>query len=528
MTEHGRPRGTMHDTDSVAGCSTRTAACAAPRRPHRPAVRRRHPRRRPAPAPACWTPPCAACGWALLDRGDFASGTSSVSSKLVHGGLRHLEHGDLHLVYEALHERRRLLANAPHLVWPLPFVIPFYAGARVPGWKWRAGLVLYDLLAGAGNLRRSPPVQLPRLRARSPACAPPACTAGPRTPTPAWTTPGCAWRSSAPRAARRRRQPCRGGGVRPLPRTGLRARGRPADRPRAGGARHARSSTPPARGAIASAGWPARTANRRAPTKGVHLVAGPRPAAALVLLHPRDGRVFFVLPWQDRTVIGTTDTELTGPADDLAVTDADIAYLLDGHNHFFDPPLQRTDLLGTFAGAAAGRGCGRAIRRRGRAEHVLVDGSAGLLSVVGGKWTTYRRMAEEITDRVMRRLGRRGRCRTATFRLDGAPRQPWAEWRPDAIRSLTRGGLSAEAAQHLVDRYGRRAFDVAACAARDPRSATAPRRRARPGAPRSSTSREHEMACTPDDHLLRRTHLGLFYPDAVEALTKRIADPGAE
>src|SRR5947208_3467162 len=100
---------------------------------------------------------------ALIDKGDFASGTSSVSSKLVHGGLRYLEHGDLTLVYEALHERRLLLDNAPHLVRPLRFVIPYRAGTRVPPWKWRAGLTLYDLLAGGGNLRRSRPRHLPEL-----------------------------------------------------------------------------------------------------------------------------------------------------------------------------------------------------------------------------------------------------------------------------------------------------------------------------------------------------------------------------
>src|SRR5579883_3102949 len=80
---------------------------------------------------------------ALIDKGDFASGTSSLSSKLVHGGLRYLEHGDFHLVYEALHERGRLLHNAPHLVHPLRFVLPFYEGARVSSWKFRIGLVLY-------------------------------------------------------------------------------------------------------------------------------------------------------------------------------------------------------------------------------------------------------------------------------------------------------------------------------------------------------------------------------------------------
>src|SRR5271156_4052431 len=92
---------------------------------------------------------------ALIDKGDFASGTSSISSKMVHGGLRYLEHGDIHLVYEALHERARLLRNAPHLAWPLRFVLPFYRGTRVPPWKWRAGLLLYDLLAGSGNIHRA-------------------------------------------------------------------------------------------------------------------------------------------------------------------------------------------------------------------------------------------------------------------------------------------------------------------------------------------------------------------------------------
>src|SRR5437868_11145382 len=89
---------------------------------------------------------------ALIDKGDFASGTSSVSSKLVHGGLRYLEHGDFRLVYEALHERGRLLRNAPHLVRPLRFTLPIYRGARVPPWKWRARLALYALPPGAANL----------------------------------------------------------------------------------------------------------------------------------------------------------------------------------------------------------------------------------------------------------------------------------------------------------------------------------------------------------------------------------------
>src|SRR2546429_110042 len=109
---------------------------------------------------------------ALIDKGDFASGTSSVSSKLVHGGLRYLEHADFALVYEALAERRRLLGNAPHLVRPLRFLLPFYRRARVRPWKWRLGLTLYDLLAGRGNIRRSRPVRLAELRRTVPLLQP--------------------------------------------------------------------------------------------------------------------------------------------------------------------------------------------------------------------------------------------------------------------------------------------------------------------------------------------------------------------
>src|SRR6202163_982290 len=91
----------------------------------------------------------------LFEQSDLASGTSSKSSKLIHGGLRYLEHGEFRLVREALVERGRLLANAPHLVRPLRFLLPFAPGARVPSWQWRLGLTLYDVLAGSANIRRS-------------------------------------------------------------------------------------------------------------------------------------------------------------------------------------------------------------------------------------------------------------------------------------------------------------------------------------------------------------------------------------
>src|SRR5579871_4672444 len=109
---------------------------------------------------------------ALIDKGDFAGGTSSISSKLVHGGLRYLEHGAFHLVYEALHERRRLLHNAPHLVHPLRFLLPFYERSRVAPWKWRVGLTLYDFLAGSSNVCRHRPLRAPQLLHAAPGLQP--------------------------------------------------------------------------------------------------------------------------------------------------------------------------------------------------------------------------------------------------------------------------------------------------------------------------------------------------------------------
>lgn len=453
---------------------------------------------------------------ALLERGDFASGTSSISSKLVHGGLRYLEHGDLHLVHEALHERRRLLSNAPHLVWPLRFVIPFHAGDRVPGWKWRAGLTLYDLLAGRGNLRRSRSLPHDRLCRDFPGLRRDGLRGGAEY-ADAGMDDARLCLAIIRTAAEHGAVVANHVAAIALERTGDQVCGVHAVDRLSGRELRLRGAV------IVNATGPWGDAVRRlagetagtllAPTKGVHLVAPGRGlAAAFLLLHPRDGRVFFVLPWLDKTLIGTTDTDCHEPPDALTITDEEVAYLLEGHNHHFTPPLQRGELLGSFAGVrplARVRPGEPSARSR---EHRIVEGPSGLISVVGGKWTTYRPIAEEITDVVLRRLNRRRRCRTHTCRLDGAPREPWAEWRSAAIASLHSDGLAAEAARHLVDRYGQRAFEVAAYARRDPALAQ-PLVAGEPDLRGEfAYQRDHEMACTADDHLLRRTHLGWFCP----------------
>ncbi len=467
---------------------------------------------------------------ALIDKGDFASGTSSVSTKLVHGGLRYLEQGHIGLVYEALHERRRLLRNAPHLVRPLRFVIPFCAGARVPPWKWRAGLMLYDILAGRGNLWRSRGCTVSHLRHDFPGLA---CT-------------------------------------------GL-----------TGGAEYADAMMDDARlcievihtavheGAVAANyveaagfGWPSRIVHvvdqltgrrlqiharivvnaagpwleqvRRlagetddgpllAPTKGVHVVAPDRRlSASLLLLHPRDGRVFFVLPWMGKTLIGTTDTDFSGSPDDLGVREEEIDYLLEGHNHFFRPPLERADLLGSFAGLRPllrSRQGEPSARSR---EFRVLTGATGLITVAGGKYTTFRHMAEIIVDTVMQRLGRRRRCRTHTFPLLGAPRGDWNVFVEQTTAALSRiAGLDRAAARHLVDRYGTRAATVARYVQRKPELARPIVAGEAEVLAELAYQREHEMAIQPADFYLRRTRLGLYRREVLSSETPlRLLDAG--
>jgi glycerol-3-phosphate dehydrogenase len=454
---------------------------------------------------------------ALIDKGDFASGTSSASSKLVHGGLRYLEHGDIRLVYEAMQERRRLLRNAPHQVRPLRFVLPFYRGVRVPPWKWRLGLTLYDLLAGSDNLSRSRPHPVAQLRREFP-CLRPSGLIG-----------GASYYDAQMDDARLcidvlRTAALSGARVAnyveavAFLRTGEFIRGVRAVDHLSGEeigitARVVVNATGPWGDAVRRLAGE-ETPPLMRPTKGVHLVAPDRGLhAAFLLLHPCDGRVFFVIPWLGKTLLGTTDTECDESPDAVRVTDADVSYLLDGHNHFFDPPLSAADLLGSFVGLRPLLRTAPNDPSARTREFRLVASPSGLLTVAGGKYTTFRQMAEVITDAVVRRLGFRRRCRTRDCRLDGAPDELWDAFAKGGRRRLeTVYGLDEFAAQHLLERYGRRAEDVAHFIGRDAQLG-------RRVVPEESDllaefvyQREYEMAVRPADFLLRRTRLGLFHP----------------
>jgi glycerol-3-phosphate dehydrogenase len=443
----------------------------------------------------------------LIDKGDFASGTSSVSSKLVHGGLRYLEHAEFHLVYEALHERGLLLHNAPHLVRPLRFIIPFYRGSRVAPWKWRAGLTVYDLLAGRHNIRRSRPLELSEVRGEFPTLQDTSLLGGADYYDAQMDDARLCievLRTAALQGARVANYveavAFESGGIRVVDRISgkewvLRAR-------------QVLNAAGPWVDAVGRLAGDMSGPNLR-PTKGVHLVVRDLGlSSAFLLLHPEDGRVFFVIPWLGKTLLGTTDSFTDEAADGLTVTDADVHYLLAGYGRYFSPVLETRDVLGSFVGlrplirAKAGDPAGLS------REFRLWRSPSGLLNIAGGKYTTYRRMAEVVTDAVIRGLGQPRRSgRTREFRLDGAA-GPALHAPPSAAAKY----LSEGAWQHLLARYGRRAYDVAAILDEDPSLA-------RPVVEGESDlraefvyQRRHEMALMADDFLLRRTRLGLFHP----------------
>lgn len=368
----------------------------------------------------------------LLEMNDFASGTSSRSSRLVHGGVRYLEHGYLHLVFEASAERRRLLRLAPHLVRPLKFTWPVYRGARVPLWKLIAGLALYDLLAlfrnvgrhrllSAGWMKRDQP----NVRAED-------------------LVGGATYYDAATDDARLTLAvalDARSHGAVLLNHTrverlvidhglarGVEARDVLTDEVRSFRAPMIVNATGPwsdrIRGLEGAAGPTAVHGS-----KGVH-IAVPRGRignrGAFTLLHPDDGRVMFVLPGETHAIIGTTDTFTSASPDAIRASEADVAYLLAATNHFFPRAmLQRDDVVSAWAGvrplaASDTNDPGSASR-----EHTIAVTPAGVVTITGGKLTTFRVMAEQAVDRALRSANLPfRRSRTATTPIDWASPRP--------------------------------------------------------------------------------------------------------
>jgi glycerol-3-phosphate dehydrogenase len=258
-----------------------------------------------------------------------------------------------------------------------------------------------------------------------------------------------------------------------------------------------------------------------AASKGVHIILPHMELpAGLLVTHPADGRVMFVLPWMNRTLVGTTDTFTQEMPDNITASPADTDYLLVAVNHYFGKSLSRRDVINTIAGL-------RPLLRQNvqqpsaaSREFSVVRSASGLWSIAGGKYTTYRSMAEQLTDRIVADLG--GSLsglpsRTASHRLVGAPSQDWCEFRErERSEMIEKYRLEPPVIDHLIDRYGTRARCVVEECDESVAWERVVAREPDVWAEFHYQSR-HEMAVRSADHLLRRTRLGLFWPESFVA-----------
>jgi glycerol-3-phosphate dehydrogenase len=381
---------------------------------------------------------------ALLEGYDFAKGTSSRSTKLAHGGVRYLRQGDISLVIEALRERGLLLRNAPHLVHNLRFVVPSYEWWEGP--FYGAGLKVYDLLAGRFGL--GPSHQLSREETLS------------LLPTvePAGLRGGVVYHDAQfddARLAVALARTCDGlggaavNGVRVV---GLLKAGGPRGLVTGVAARDEETGDTfevAARAVINATGVFADEVRRLdqpdaepllAPSQGVHLVLDRRflPGDSAVLVpHTDDGRVLFAVPWLERVVVGTTDTPVAAVDLEPRPLPQEVEFLLAHAGRYLTGHPRPQDVLACFAGlrplvagAGAGGGDGSAARlvrdtAALRRDHTLLVSASGLVTITGGKWTTYRRMGEDAIDAAAAVAGLPDRPSvTATLRLHGAPAAP--------------------------------------------------------------------------------------------------------
>lgn len=464
---------------------------------------------------------------ALVERGDFGAGTSSRTSKLVHGGVRYLEHGAFHLVWEASRERRLLLRLAPHLVRPLPFVFPVFREARFGTGRLRAGMLLYDLLAAFRNVHSHRMLSLRRsatwregLREdglRGAALYWDAAMDDARLVLANVRGARAAGAEILNRAAATLRFD--GGTVTGIEVHDLESGARATWR----SACVVACTGPWTNGFLAVLPGAPRPL---ATTRGSHIVVRKLSEQAFTLAAGRDGRVFFVLPWLGATLIGTTDVEDGGDPDRVAPSEEEIGYLLAEANRAFPSArLDRSDVQAAFAGLRPLLRASGTASARSR-EHALLEPAPGLFAVAGGKYTTYRAVAEQAVDRLGRRIGRRGACRTRGMPLPGgdlawSAAEHWNEgprFMTQARDLAARARVAAETARRWLAIYGSEAQLVADRVAVDPTLAA-------PLCPHHPHTRaevlhavQHEMALHLEDWFLRRSRTAFTACNGIDAI----------
>ncbi|HEX5235430.1 MAG TPA: glycerol-3-phosphate dehydrogenase/oxidase [Silvibacterium sp.] len=453
----------------------------------------------------------------LLEREDFGKGTSSRSTKLVHGGVRYLEQGNVSLVMEALQERGILLQNAPHLVHDLPFVVPNYSWWETP--FYGIGMKIYDLLAGKYGFGKSKILSFEETIERLPAIRQDGLRGGviyhdgqfddARLLIALMMTAVEQGAVVLNYAAAVELTKDADGFV-----DGVVAIDRESGERFAAAARAVVNAT----GIFADE--VRRMANSDAPamiapSQGIHLVFEKsflRGNAAIMVPHTSDGRVLFAIPWHEHTVVGTTDTPIDAPSYEPLPFEEEIEFVLETASRYLSRPPKREDILSIYVGirplvkaAGSDKGNTSALSR----DHTIHIDRAGLLTIAGGKWTTYRHMAEDTVDHAITlgKLAER-RCVTRNLRIHG-------------YKKPKRGGLPGSEDPLAV--YGSDAAHIRELAEND--QGLGQRLDAELpyiGAEVVWAARE-EMARTLDDVLARRTRALLLNARAAERMARAAA-----
>ena len=456
----------------------------------------------------------------LLDAGDFGGATSSASTKLIHGGLRYLQQavtefdaGQLHVVWIALRERRRMMRNAPHLTRALRFAVPcfsfvqaVYFGIGVKAYDWlsgRASVGASHFSGRAESLRRMPWLKSARLFGTVRYSDGQFDDA--RYNMALVLSAGAAGGDALNYARVVEFEKSAGGRI-----VAARVEDQESGNVFRVAARAFVNATGPFSDRLRQLAEPKATGRLR-PSKGVHILL-PLPEHfgddALLIPGTDDGRVIFAIPWGGRLLVGTTDTESAADAE-MAVTNAEAAFLLRHLNRYLAKPFEIADIVSAMAGLRPllGSADPRKSSKLARDYEIERDAGSGLISVLGGKWTVYRAMAEDAIDAVERSLiGQATKCRTQDYRLHG-----YANGTEELSHELTESyAVSAMTARHLVDKFGKGAREVLDLTRQEPMLAAllvegAPQIRAE-----VVYAAREEMAICVEDILCRRTGLQFF------------------
>jgi len=477
---------------------------------------------------------------ALVEKSDFASGTSSRSSKLIHGGLRYLEQMEFGLVYESLHERAVMSRIAPHLSKPLQFLIPVYSSAaRSPlgtnRFKLSAGLWLYDLLAGRRNVGRHRWLSREAALALAPAlesrglrgafCYYDCLTDDSRLVIEVIKSAAAHGavianyvgafglrRNYDGLTAIKLKNLLGGDELELRACVTINATGVWADEI----SRLSRTNALP----------------RLRPSKGIHVVipsAKLKNSTAVLIPSLGENRFLFVIPWHGFTVIGTTDSDYSGDPDDPRAESAEIDRVIKSAAVAFpEARLSVSDVISTFAGLrpliAGGEKSTKELSRR----EAIFEEDLGLVTITGGKLTTWRRMAEQVIDIAVRKLqaagalSHRPECVTEMVKLAGGA--VTGDPGKDASIASSDFGVELSTAQHLIDTYAGN-YRVILQLTRESHEL---KRRLVEGLPYISAevfyAARHEMAVTVEDILSRRTRIELLSPDQGQACEERVRD----